>query len=261
MSLINEALKRAETDKLRNSPYFNNLTVLPPVDAADDEFPPPPRPAFHEPRRRGLPVVSAIAGAMIFAGLIGGGYVYLRLRGQTAPQTVVAAKPPTPAALPKGAAAAPTPREVSPPAELAFARTLASVQYYQPPPKPTAPPPAAPAAAEAPAVPATPQAPPAPAANPPAAAAGPVKPAAARPVQPAPTTAVRPPRQASSADAARRRFRLSAVMSGPAGHAALINGELLREGQTIEGAEVLHIGPHHAELELDGQRFTVRLSN
>jgi len=40
MSLINEALKRAETDKLRNSPYFNNLTVLPPVDAADDEFPP-----------------------------------------------------------------------------------------------------------------------------------------------------------------------------------------------------------------------------
>ena len=246
MSLINEALKRAETDKLRNSPYFNNLTVLPPVDAADDEFPPPPRPAFHEPRRRGLPVVSAIAGAMIFAGLIGGGYVYLRLRGQTAPQTVVAAKPPTPAALPKGAAAAPTPREVSPPAELAFARTLASVQYYEPPARP--------------ALPVEPAAPAAPA-NPPAPAAGPVQPVAARPVPPAPAMVARPPRQPSSPAAVKRRFRVTAIVGGPTGYAALINGELLREGQTIEGAEVLHIGPHHAELELDGQRFTVRLSN
>ena len=39
MSLINEALKRSESDKLRNSsPYFNNLTVMMPEG---DDVPPP----------------------------------------------------------------------------------------------------------------------------------------------------------------------------------------------------------------------------
>ena len=45
MSLINEALKRAEEDKLRHSsPFFNNLTVLPPAEE-EISAPPPVVPA------------------------------------------------------------------------------------------------------------------------------------------------------------------------------------------------------------------------
>lgn len=48
-------------------------------------------------------------------------------------------------------------------------------------------------------------------------------------------------------------------MRGPEGNAALINGDLLREGQTILGAKILSIGRHQVELESDGQRFTIRM--
>ena len=63
MSLINEALKRAERDKqLGRSPYFNNFTVLTPTEEGPSQATPTCR-RFDSPRR-----LTAIAAAFVIAG-------------------------------------------------------------------------------------------------------------------------------------------------------------------------------------------------
>ena len=39
---------------------------------------------------------------------------------------------------------------------------------------------------------------------------------------------------------------------------ALISDHLLREGDTLEGARIVHIGETEVELELDGRRLILR---
>jgi len=64
--------------------------------------------------------------------------------------------------------------------------------------------------------------------------------------------------QASVPTAAQQRqFRLSAVMRGPEGNVALINGNLFREGQTVLGARIVSIGRYQVELESAGRRFLI----
>ena len=48
-------------------------------------------------------------------------------------------------------------------------------------------------------------------------------------------------------------------MQGPGGGAAIINGSLVHPGQTIDGAKVVRIGKHTVELEIQGQRFAIRM--
>ena len=267
MSLINEALKRAEADKVRNSsPYFDNLTVLTPVG---DGPPPPPLPPIRQPRKRGVPVMGALGGVLIAVGLLGAGYVWYRSPDRGGPRPAGAANPSvSPAGHSAGSAAAQQP---APPREVAsasrpggagedggpaLARTPQETQYRDLPDEHAAV--GGPTATSAPA--AQPKAGPTtePASAPAPAPAGrkPGRPKSAQPPAAAKPAVVR----ASVPSAAQqRKFRLSAIMRGPEGNCALINGNLFQEGQTVLGAKILSIGRYHVELESAGQRFTIRM--
>jgi hypothetical protein len=49
-------------------------------------------------------------------------------------------------------------------------------------------------------------------------------------------------------------------MEGPDGRVAMINGQRLREGQTIDNAKITEIGDYQVKLELDGREITVGMS-
>ena len=276
MSLIHEALKRAETDKVRtSSPYFENLTVLTP---SEDDTPPPPLPPVCEPRRRKGPLLGILGILMIAVGMGGAGLVWYRSSGRSGPDQAGAAdRPARPAGHVTASAAAeqPAPKPaVAPPSRPtepagdvrpALARTLDETQYYKPFCEPTAA--SRPTATSRPA--AGPQAKPTtePAT---AVAAGPAsepaddggedeRPSSARTRPAAPPSPAARRTSAASVASLQKKLRLSAIMRGPEGNAALINGDLLREGQTILGAKILSIGRHQVELESDGQRFTIRM--
>jgi len=98
MSLINEALKRSESDKARNqSPYFDNLTVLMPD--GDDETPPPPRPTFtapqppRPPRKTSRALIYALVGSMALLGV----FFWARSTGEAGPGDAAAEPPDEPA--------------------------------------------------------------------------------------------------------------------------------------------------------------------
>jgi len=55
-------------------------------------------------------------------------------------------------------------------------------------------------------------------------------------------------------------FRLNGIMEGPDGRVAMINGQRLREGQTIDNAKITEIGDYQVKLELDGREITVGMS-
>ncbi|MGC9455435.1 MAG: AAA family ATPase [Phycisphaerae bacterium] len=52
-------------------------------------------------------------------------------------------------------------------------------------------------------------------------------------------------------------MELTCVLQGPTGYQALVNDEMLREGDVLDGAEVLRITERTVEMELDGERFTL----
>ncbi|MCE5279751.1 MAG: hypothetical protein ABFD92_20380 [Planctomycetaceae bacterium] len=54
-------------------------------------------------------------------------------------------------------------------------------------------------------------------------------------------------------------FKLSGVMYGPSGPAAIINGHALQTGDQIEGARVMRIDSQSVLLTIDGQTLVVRL--
>ena len=263
MSLINEALKRAETDKLRRSPYFDNLTVLPP---AEGEVPGPPKPDLRGEKRRSSLMVLLGVG-MIATAVLGGGLLWSRSGGKVGPQTAVAEAPATePARTNKdGVAAAPTlaetppranattvPAGMDPRVELAYAKTLEAMKYYRPPEPPAKvgnSPKASPNAAPAVETPSTA------AAKPKATARAKPKPKArAKPKPPAPSAAAAVAKPIDTS-----RFRVSAIMCGPDGNAAIINGNLVRAGQVFKDAKVVRIDRYAVELEVAGRRFTIRM--
>jgi hypothetical protein len=84
-------------------------------------------------------------------------------------------------------------------------------------------------------------------------------PAASPASAPAPTTspATRPADPAFHT--APGGYSLGAIMRGPNGSLAIINGKPVGEGATVRGAKVIRIQPLSVELELDGQRFTLGL--
>ncbi len=54
------------------------------------------------------------------------------------------------------------------------------------------------------------------------------------------------------------RLVLQAISERDGRPVALISDHLLREGDTLDGARILHIGETEVELELDGRRLTLR---
>ncbi len=52
-------------------------------------------------------------------------------------------------------------------------------------------------------------------------------------------------------------FTLDGVMQGPAGGTAIINGRHVRIGQEIKGARVVNIEQYEVILEADGEKFTI----
>ena len=55
------------------------------------------------------------------------------------------------------------------------------------------------------------------------------------------------------------RFKLSAVVQGPEGGTAIINGRFVRIGEEIDSAKIISIGRYTVELEYEGERFTLKL--
>jgi len=265
MSLINEALKRAEADKLQRSPFFDNLTVLPP---AENEVPPPPRPDIRPRRKRSVSILSVLSGLML-AGAAGGAvYLWLGRGRQPAPRSAAAAgparpapaptrpKPPRPPAASLAATTPPAPATAPAKPEAPGGALPSPAPESRPavaavdPPRPTTAPAVEIARAPSPETAPTsrPAAAPKPAAAPAIAAARPSKPKA---------TVVKPRPAPRRLDVS--KLRLQAIMRGPGGNVALINGNCLREGQTVEGARIVKIGQVHVELECDGQRASLRM--
>jgi type II secretory pathway pseudopilin PulG len=52
-------------------------------------------------------------------------------------------------------------------------------------------------------------------------------------------------------------LRLTAIMEGPEGKVAVINGQPMRVGQSVMGAAIIKIGRYHVELEGDGRHITI----
>ena len=302
MSLINEALKRSESDKRRNSsPYFDNLTVMRPDD--DDEVPPPPRPTFQTRRQEKPPVSRLLILGLVAAVACGGWYIWSRSTGQVGPDEASAnalAEPDKPPTVEQMRAAAervaPDPTlnrhntdshagnktddraklakdksldpftaamrqleragekgtetgELSPmtsepltsggrPIKFRHARPPESskprdvhwpASARMKPTKSKAPPTTAPVETTDP--PASPDA----------------DTDVAKPAPKPPT----PPKTPS--------LRVTAIMRGPDGNVAIINGGLYRKGQTVKGATIVRIGQYDVELVADGKRFTIRI--
>jgi len=106
-------------------------------------------------------------------------------------------------------------------------------------------------------------------ASPVAAIAPPIWDAGSRPPVPAATrppastvprpAAVAPDRAAAAPAPAAPEpvFRLEAVSSQDGHPVAVINGQLVREGETVDGARVVHIAADHVELEVQGRRRVI----
>ncbi|HUT59788.1 MAG TPA: hypothetical protein VNA25_18225 [Phycisphaerae bacterium] len=230
MSLINEALKRAETEKLRQA------------DSADAEQAPAhiKRDFYAPPRKtpRFVPVLVVLAAASLAFG-VWRAITGLRHAGPPASASAVVAshahtattRPTDPQSRPPTApAAAPSPeiREI-------IDKTIAAVTYYQPPEPP-------PASAEIAA---------APDPEPPTAAA------AGRGQSPRPQAEPAPTPPQPKVDPA--SYKLSGILMGADGGTAIVNGRFLKVGQTVDEAKVVTITPNTVHLQVAGQVITIGL--
>ena len=215
MSLINEALKRAEAEKNRD------IGGLP--------YRPPAVPHAHHvrlPRRwaRGL----ALCCGLVAVTALG---MWTMVDKSFWPPALKAEAANT-AADPAPAQAPPDPRpQVRQEIDPVLAKTMEETKYYSPAPKPVAARPAhvRPADAAPPAVATTPRPAPAPA--------------------PAPVKREQPKLP---------DLKLSGVLVSPGGGTAIINGQFLAVGDTIEGARIVKITKYVVTLEMNGQRITLR---
>jgi hypothetical protein len=69
-----------------------------------------------------------------------------------------------------------------------------------------------------------------------------------------------PPARSNNPPAAAARFRVSGIMSGPTGGAALINGRMIYVGQEIDGARLVRTTANTVMMEMDGVQFTLGIS-
>jgi len=277
MSLINEALKRSESDKLRNSsPYFNNPTLMMPEGHGVSA---PARPTFEEPRGPRRPTSRLLVFALVATACFGAWYSWGRSSGQVGPAnasgeaTQEVEKNLTHAQM-KAAAerSAPNPSlnryntdsqahanagangsiagGNGGDAFTAAMRKLQQARQKDQPDEPSdqaeagqqqadgaTPPATAPTEASEPT-------------SAPSSAAPPAPPAETAPAKPA-------PEPSDALDVS--KLRVTAIMRSPDGNVALINGGLYRQGQTIQGALIVKIGQYEVELTANGKRFTIRM--
>ncbi len=224
MSLINEALKRAEREKAGKSPT--------PAGSPQPSAPP----GTNAPRRSPRLAPVALLG-LVLAGAVAS-VMYLSL-----PQH----EKPVPSPLAGGETAAPASLEPAPREQDNTRVTALRVPDWAVPP--AQPPPAHPAP-EAISPPWVQTQPPVvvlrqPTSLPSAASATTTQPAP----QPAPRSDPSPGRD----------FKLGGIMRSGGVASAIINGHLLTVGESIDGARLLAVERYHVEMEKDGRKFTLRL--
>lgn len=227
MSLINEALKRAEDDDSRRIPGDDSLPEMEPAGR-------------WQPPRGGSFGVKILLALVLGTGAVSGWMLYKSTADGDIPKVAGAEPVPVSARHPAAAPTTPGPAEVDP-AEAATVvdRTIDKIRYYGPLQVLTR---TARQRAVSESDPAT-------------RLLG--KPATTTSKPPnAPRT---PPRPAIRRRIDPSRFKVTAIMSAPFGGTAIVNGALVGIGETVNGAKVIKITRKAVELELDGQRFTARM--
>ena len=230
MSLINDALKRTEAEKNDNALPPDSEPDLSPVE-------------YGRPRRfspLGLLLIASIATASL-----AGWMMWKDVVASNAPRRVAAQ-----ALKPK------RPAPSYPQAELAIAKTLEALQYYQPPARP---------AREQDKELETKQAAVSTAQGSPAGEADVTtsRQEGEPTTQPAEKTATA--KQPTSARAPHKprflhgSFKLSAIILDHGGATAIINGRFVHVGSTINGAKVVKIGRHTVELKFNGRTITIQM--
>jgi hypothetical protein len=68
-----------------------------------------------------------------------------------------------------------------------------------------------------------------------------------------------PPQPVAPVYGSRPTFKVNAIMSGPDGGAALINGRMVNVGQTIDGARLVSVSPNAVQLLVGDRQMTVGL--
>jgi hypothetical protein len=241
MSLINEALKRAEAEKTQR---LADVPPLPPLVAV-------PRARLHLPARRWPTVqVGLLAAALVAISITG--YVLVKSYAAGVPQEAAAAPGQVASLTPSPTAVAGVPRPASPGRAESPATAPTPAAHI----KESAGPDRAQALRDAFA----------------ARAEDAMEiqrlavlnaDASARHAAPAPVPGVPPPSQPAPAakpaepedDAA--RFKVSSIMVGPKSATAIINGRIVAVGDVIGQAKVLRITPSTVDLDVSGRRVQV----
>ena len=236
MSLINEALKRAEEEKRANTTSRLDERLVSPATIDYGQ------------RRTGLRIF-LLLGAFVVVGAATWFFVETSFR-PLAPHRAAAKLPPTligealehPERVREMIGRTEPRVSFSPAVETTFAKTLDGLRYYEPPMDEGM---LCAAAEEAGLPPVTPE-----------------EQSQLRPGDPElpatsqPTTTTAP---TTTQPAPRPSFKLSAVLRGSRGVTAIINGRFVQVGSTIQGAKVISIDRHSVELELDGETITVQM--
>ncbi|HUU58291.1 MAG TPA: hypothetical protein VMZ50_02005 [Phycisphaerae bacterium] len=260
MSLIDEALKTTEEEKDRNSPGVDPLALIP---------------GRRRRARRGFPTAPLLVILLIAAGGVGAWMLFdgpLQDVFASARPAVSAGAATTLTLLGQAKIATPSVREarpeaettapVSTEAELAFAKTLEAVKYYDPPikaaaarsgqdePRPPLPQgdrePGSKTGAEGPVAKTVPPIP-----LPPSEARDPEAAVEKKhPKDRSPVAAAGPQQSAP-------KLKLSGILRGLDGSTAIINGRFLQVGDKIDGAKVVEIGKYNVTLEFAGREVTV----
>ncbi len=244
MSLINEALKQAEQEKLRTPRQWHAPVGLEPVRA-----PAPPQRSRRE-------LVALVALVVLVAGLAGWSAIKAHGSDAQQPPPVAAEQTPVPASLDAISALAAK-------AEAAYLRSMKPPREYRPVPRtlrsPTPKPAVLPRLRQT--VPPRPVAP-ARRAAPVRYTAPPLR--AAHVDRPRIKDLAEVPARGALAPAAFRNidpggFKLTGIMEGPDEAVAIINGYPVRLGEAIGQARLVKIGRYSVVLEVHGYRITVRM--
>ena len=232
MSLINEALKRAEAEKLTKAGMQDTAPLPPSV---------PDR-----PRSAKGPALVAILTAVAIAAAVAAGVSLLRRLGAT-PRPGIAAGVPSQQPAQVGAAM----ERAEPDATLAPgavpAAAIARVPKEQAKPADALGETRAPETAEMEAFSAVRD-------QTEDTSSGTAQPIARQPAEPATQPDVSGQTRAETGT-----FQLSGIMSGPGGDAALINGQIVEVGQTIDGAKLVRVLNQAVELQLGDRQFILRM--
>jgi hypothetical protein len=232
MSLINEALKRAEAEKAGKA-----LPNPPPPLLAEKETAPSQQAASW---RKRVPLLPILVGVVVLAG---GYWLYRALGGRPEPSPQpVAANPILPPATPAHRPApAPAKPKVKPPSptDLPIRLVTDVLTNYVLLARPSAESAVVISAGQ-------------PATAPAVASAG-----GSGTAQGKPGPAQAKPKPTPRID--ETKYKLTAVLRHSDGASAVINGSVVEVGQSINGAKVVTVNQFGVELELDGVRFVVRM--